>query len=229
MESFLFFFAGFIGWQAGKNISKLTNAIINWKQSKRTETYRVYREEKKGDKRIDTVLLVIGAYVSIFLLPVGEALFSILMSVLGLLLIRIDQRIRIIPNELVLLLFIVGCMKQVMSNGIFGLGEGLIAVVATMGILIFAAFIHKFFSGAMGVGAGDIKLMMALAMILGIHQLPGLLLGISATLILYLGYLKMTAGFFLKQSFPMALQIMGGFMLALHQNWILDFIAVAIR
>ncbi|WP_242870066.1 prepilin peptidase [Tindallia californiensis] len=229
MPSFLFFFAGFIGWQAGKNISKLTSAMINWKQAKRTETYRVYREEKKGDRRINVILLVTGAYLAIFFLPVGEALFSILMSVLALLLIRIDQRIRIIPNELVLFLFIVGCMKQVISSGILGLGEGLIAVVVTMGILIFTAFIHKFFSGAMGVGAGDIKLMMALSMILGIHQLPGLLLGISTTLILYLAYLKMTAGFFLKQSFPMALQIMGGFMLALHQNWILDFIAVATR
>lgn len=229
LEVLLYFFVVFAGWKLGKNISVLTNCIIRWKQRKRTEAYRTFRKEKPFDKIIDSILITVGIVIAVTYMPMTEAVFTSLMTGMALLLVRIDQRIRIIPNELVLLLLLVGCMKQIALKGIIGLGEGLIAALITMSIMLLAAFLNKLFSGAMGVGAGDIKLMIALSMMIGIHQLPNLFIGISTTLLLYLVYLKITVGFFLKQSFPMAVQIMGGFILAMHHTLLIDMIKIVIK
>ncbi len=111
--------------------------------------------------------------------PAAALLFSVLFST-ALLIALIDFWIRIIPNELVLALLIVGSAFQ-------ALRFGFLALLGSAACLAAMLFLFALVAGIMGfgkVGAGDVKLAGAMGLALGYPGVLSALIMMSAALII---------------------------------------------
>jgi leader peptidase (prepilin peptidase)/N-methyltransferase len=82
---------------------------------------------------------------------------------LGLIIAFIDINIRIIPNELVLIIIILGIIFQTINYGLYG-------IIGSIMSMIFIMIVFTAIAGFMGfgkVGAGDVKLAGAIGLALG--------------------------------------------------------------
>ncbi|STD63422.1 Uncharacterised protein [Erysipelothrix rhusiopathiae] len=110
---------------------------------------------------------------------------------------------------MVLCVLVIGVIYQFVTNGFHGLSTGLIAMLLT-GILFFAtAFLTKAFSGSLGVGAGDIKLAIALSFMLGLPNILTFLIGIVLCLLIYIVIGFYTKTMYIGSTFPHVYTING--------------------
>lgn len=126
----------------------------------------------------------------------------------------VDYRIRIIPNELVLLVFLLGLLLNLTEGGAGQLISSVISCLCTFALFLLTARITYCFVKSMGVGAGDVKLASAVAFAVGASRLSWFYLGIAVSLLAYI-----FIGFYLKRikigsTFPMGGQIMAGLVVA---------------
>lgn len=207
-----------------KNIPNVLIKTILWKEKQNNKTYTLHRNEYNWDKWVNGVLISVGFGLAFYYYGIYKAIFASIMVVLAVFGARLDQRIRIIPNELVLLIFTLGLIHQLVTNGLKGIGSGFLALLITAVIFFLSAFITRLLSGSIGVGAGDIKLAMALSMIMGMENIFIFLLGIVLFLAIYIiiGFLTRTLA--IGNTFPMCTQIMGGAIIALYYPIILQLI-----
>ena len=117
------------------------------------------------------------------------ALPAALLWTVALLIGLVDIRTRIIPNEAVAVLAVLGALFQLACFGVRGLLWALVCMVAVMAVFSILAFAM----GGGAVGAGDVKLAGAMGLALGYHILYGLI-GMGALLAAY-----SFAGFVLKK------------------------------
>ena len=210
----------------GYNLSKVVDKAILWKEKQKDKKYNLYRTEYYWDKWINGILISMCFAASFYYFGVYKAIFTSLITLLAVFGARLDEKIRIIPNELVLFILILGLVSQIFKTGIKGIASGFLAVIVTGGIFFLSAFITRFLSGSIGVGAGDIKLVMALSMIMGIDNIFIFLIGIVLFLLLYIIIGFSTRTLVVGSAFPMCTQIMGGAMLALYYPIILELIEI---
>ncbi len=120
--------------------------------------------------------------VSFFLIEniVAAALSSILFS-LAVLIAIIDLRIRIVPNELLLIMILVGIPFQMIN---FGVSAALISVLCMAAMIIFFISV-AFLVGFDKVGAGDVKLAGAMGLALGYPNIITALVIMSAVFLVY--------------------------------------------
>lgn len=142
--------------------------------------------------------------------PFEGLLIGILIT-LGLVIIFIDIQIRIIPNELVIALAMVGVIFQLLS---YGLGSLMIAIVCMIVMMVVFTSVAGFV-GFGKVGAGDVKLSGAMGLALG-YPLVTTAVGIMAVVLLVF----IAIGFVFKKIFlstmlPLAPFMMSGFIFAL--------------
>lgn len=215
-----------VGLIIGYNLSKVVDKAILWKEKQKDKKYNLYRTEYYWDKWINGILISMCFAASFYYFGVYKAIFTSLITLLAVFGARLDEKIRIIPNELVLFILILGLVSQIFKTGIKGIASGFLAVIVTGGIFFLSAFITRFLSGSIGVGAGDIKLAMALSMIMGIDNVFTFLTGIVFFLLFYIivGFSMRTLA--IGSAFPMCTQIMGGAMLALYYPIILELIEI---
>lgn len=213
-----------LGLTIGYNVSKIVDEAVIWKEKQNNKTYTLHRNEYNWDKWVNGILISAGFGLGFYYFGLYKAIFSSIMLVLAVFGARLDQRIRIIPNELVLLIFGIGLIHQLVTNGLKGIGSGFLALLITGVIFFLSAFITRLLSGSIGVGAGDIKLAMALSMIMGMENIFLFLIGIVFFLAFYIlaGFLMRTIS--IGNTFPMCTQIMGGAMVALYYPVILQFV-----
>jgi leader peptidase (prepilin peptidase)/N-methyltransferase len=93
----------------------------------------------------------------------------------------IDLRIRIIPNELVLAVIILGIIFQLVHFGVKNVIVAAFFMVALMSVLILAANILGFEK----IGAGDVKLIGAMGLVLGYPDIITALIATSSSMMLY--------------------------------------------
>lgn len=218
-----------IGLVVGYNLSKVVDEAILWKEKQKDKKYNLYRTEYYWDKWINGILIAISFAASFYYFGVYKAVFTSVITLLAVFGARLDERIRIIPNELVLFILILGLVSQILRTGIKGLASGFLAVIVTGSIFFLSAFLTRFLSGSIGVGAGDIKLAMALSMIMGIDNMFIFLTGIVLFLLFYIIVGFLTKTLTVGSAFPMCTQIMGGAMLALYYPVILELIETLSR
>lgn len=143
-----------------------------------------------------------------------QALFVCLFVSFALVGTLIDHSLRIIPNELLLMLLAVGIVYRVVDGGFQSLSGSLIAFGCVMAVFVGAAFLMKLIKGQRGVGAGDIKLAAVIAVIAGVPGVIYFALGSSLAILVYC-IVKMnmgTLGFSLY--FPMCAHLMIGLLCA---------------
>lgn len=174
-----------------------------------------------GKSRVFLIVLAAAfAVLSVCFVPLGQVPFYIGFCVIVIVGTLIDNRIRIIPNELVLLLLTLGLAYRLMIVGFTGVLRSLLASLITAGVFLLAAGATYFLKKNIGVGAGDLKLAVTLSFVVGTSGIYLFLFGMAAAMLLYClsGFLfrKLT----IVSTFPMCGQIMAGFVFALFVPYV---------
>ncbi|WP_083851550.1 A24 family peptidase [Sedimentibacter sp. B4] len=183
MNIILKFICGVIGGFLGYNIPYFSVRIM---------------EYKKGKININSGKVLIGPTLSkvcfalfnaaawlLCINNVDNGIAAVLISIqitLGLIIAFIDMNIRIIPNELVLTVLILGIVFQTELNGIRGIIVSVISMIFIMIIFTAVAVIM----GLGKVGAGDVKLAGAIGFALGYPLVVTAMATMSAILILFI-------------------------------------------
>ncbi|WP_159442043.1 prepilin peptidase [Clostridium sp. Marseille-P2415] len=150
-----------------------------------------------------------------FLLPFDRALFVMIISNIAVFGICVDAFIRIIANEMLWVILAAGLCYRIYLGGpraLWGSAGALLIVIAVFGMTILFTFVRK---GTPGVGMGDIKLAMIIAITVGWPGVFYFLTGMAGAIGIYC-LAGMKCGFLARDStFPMCGHIMAGFLIAL--------------
>ncbi len=172
-----------IGLYIGYIIPKLSLKLIEYK--KKTKNID-NKEAQLFDSRINILIILFNGAAWCFTAYTAESLFAaVLISVqisLGIIFAYIDIKIRIIPNELILVLLALGITYQMFNYGLEGILGSIICMVFIM--IVFTALAT--FMGLGKVGAGDVKLAGAIGFALGY---PSVVTAMGAMAAVLLGYI----------------------------------------
>lgn len=117
---------------------------------------------------------------------------------------------------MIVVLLILGALYQLITKGFMGILYGIFSMAVVFVIFMVTLKITKGFSSTGSkIGAGDLKLMMAMALITGY---PDVLMGFTAMSVSMLGYVMVglsTKMISMKSTFPMAVFIMIGLVVGL--------------
>ncbi len=207
-----------LGFISGLLIPEVSEEIIAYKLKKKG---REVPEPLKLNKLLLAVPNALLFALAAWLMPLPEALITCIFGYIALVAAVIDYRIRIICNEMVLLIFVLGIVYRVINGGVGSLLGSLGAFAIVLVVFGGAAVITRLIANDIGVGAGDIKLAMAIAVTVGFggifYFLGGIALAIGAYSIIGLNMHLLTT----KSTFPMCAHIMFGFLAALFVPYIL--------
>ena len=144
-----------------------------------------------------------------------KVIFTIIFIAIALVISLTDCYIHLIPNECVLLLFGLGIVYRILFDGLSGLLNALIALGLV--ILIFGGSSAIFFliKGRTGLGAGDLKYVFALAVIIGTSGMIPFLSGMAIAILLYIFIVMGKHLLLINDYFPMAAHLSCGFLVAL--------------
>ena len=171
---------GISGMIIGFNIPAISLKIMEYKKAK--------ENINKSEDFLFSKLLKIcfclfngiaWVFAGLYVNSISIALLIIIQITLGLIIAFIDINIRIIPNELVLSIIILGIIFQTVSFGFYG-------IVGSVMSMIFIMIVFIAIAGIMGfgkVGAGDVKLAGAIGLALG-YPLIVTAMGIMAIVLL---------------------------------------------
>ncbi len=208
------------GVAAGYAVPNLAEKMIQYKCAKRNQNPPSFYMLKWYKQ----ILMILG--VSLFALaawkmPFAEAVIVCIFVMIALTATVIDIQIRIIANEMVLFLLVLGIIYRIVAGGIHSLLGSIGALAFIIAIFGGAAFITKVITKNIGVGAGDLKLALVIAITVGYSGVFYFLGGMAAALGVYcvaglkLGLLTS------KSTFPMCGHIMAGFLIAIFAPYVL--------
>lgn len=194
-----------------------SNKLIDYKNKKAS----VEREMFKTSKLFEFLFpLTVGIAAVYFVnwrnLAFWQQLFVIIFCFIGCVGTLVDNRIRIIPNELVLFILFLAIPYRLIDGGFSYLLNSFVTMFGIMSFLVGTFFILRMFiASIVPAGAGDLKLVMAVAFVLGY---PDIINGMFFISIFLCGYV-FVGMFFNRLTFksyvPMAGFIMSGMMFEL--------------
>lgn len=153
--------------------------------------------------------------LSCLLLPFDQAIFTVLISYIAAFGICVDRLIRIIANEMLWVILAAGLTYRIHSDGLRGLwgsAGAMVLVIVIFGLTMLFTYARK---GTAGVGMGDVKLAMIIAITVGFPGVFYFLTGMACVIGFYC-MAGMKYGFLVRDStFPMCGHIMAGFLIAL--------------
>ncbi len=120
--------------------------------------------------------------------------------ILGMVILLVDIRIRLIANETVLALLVLGLVFRLITAGFAGLPNSLLTMIGIMAVWLFLCK----FMGFGSVGAGDVKLCGAIGFLFGYPAVATPILVMAITMLGYIGIGLLTRRINLKSFFPMA-------------------------
>lgn len=137
-------------------------------------------------------------------------LFGALITI-GLLIIFIDLQIRIIPNELVLAMAIVGILFQTFKYGLASLATSVVCMAVMMAVFTSVAG----FVGFGKVGAGDVKLAGVMGLSLGYLNIVMAVMFMAIILLIFIIIGLLFKKIYLSTMLPMAPFMMTGYIVSL--------------
>ena len=162
MNIFKIIVFGIVGLVIGYKIPDISDKIIKYK---RPETN--IDENNFLDSNIMRVMIVaVTAVLWVLSGSINNTIIGLLISAqitIGIIIAYIDVKIRIIPNELVLAMVVLGIIFQILNYGFKALIGAAITMVVMMAVFTAVAG----FVGFGKVGAGDVKLAGAMGIALG--------------------------------------------------------------
>jgi leader peptidase (prepilin peptidase)/N-methyltransferase len=201
---------GFTGLILGYKIPCLSIMIMNYKGKEVTQTNNFIFS------RIAQLLLSLinGALWYNASLCVNSTLAALIvgiMSTMGLIIAFIDICIRIIPNETVLFLAMIGAVFQITYYDLKSLIIAVICMIAMMVIFTSVAGLVGFGK----LGAGDVKLAGAMGLALGYPLIITAVIAMAIVLIIFIGIGLLSKKIILSTMLPMAPFMIIGFIFSL--------------
>ena len=203
-----------LGLLIGLFIFKISDKIIRYKCGK------LDKEVPKPDimsKMLKNVFILVhvSLYIATYLImPLTKAIFVGLFITIAVIGTLVDIYIHIIPNETVLFLLGIGVVYRIVTEGLPSFMGSLLGLLLITGLFLGTGAIVYLMKGTIGVGAGDLKLAMAIALTLGYPGALYFLFGLAGAILGYLVLRYKSKTLVFGASFPMAGQIMTGFIVA---------------
>ncbi len=155
----------------------IAGALMGWMITETAENFTKYKYQARTAQLIGTqtaqslplriTLTLLNAGIWAFAVQrLGDpfaSLFIALLMTVAIIIVLIDVRIRMIPNELVLVVMVLGILFQLLHYGTGRIIPAAFSMIALMILLIVVAAIIGFEK----VGAGDVKLIAAMGLALG--------------------------------------------------------------
>lgn len=185
--------------------------------------------EKLLSKPERSAIILVSAglsVLSVYFAAPEQAPFYVIFWLIAIIGTLVDNQIRVIPNELVLMLLIVGLVYRRIFTENGTLMESLAALLLAVGILASSAGITFFFKKNIGIGAGDVKLIAAIAFIMGLSGVYLFLFGMVLAILIYCIFGLASGKLIIGSSFPMCGQIMAGFVIALFVPYFIPIISI---
>lgn len=204
-----------IGLIIGFSMPVVATLVNKYKLNKYDREYDEDHEYKGYTSFVTAVLLFFLFYIAASIYEVPAILIVLVLLTLAVIGTLVDMKIRLIPNELVLIILILGITLRILTEGFAALKGSLIALLLVVVIFGITAGITYMIRGSAGVGAGDFKLMSVIAITLGMPGVVYFLIGMSIALVFYVIYGTITKKLTLGSAFPMCGPIMVGFVYAL--------------
>lgn len=174
---------GAVGICIGVLLPAVAKRIAAYKLSQRNRQLETHRQDrwlvKQGAGLFVGLSSGIYAYFSDNALLIG---FSIVLIGIATVFALIDWRIRIIPNEMVIITLVLGTLYQFAGYGLKSLGLALICMMGMLTLFVILGLIV----GLQKIGAGDVKLVAVMGLILGYPNIVAGILAMSIALLIYL-------------------------------------------
>lgn len=144
-----------------------------------------------------------------------KVFFAIIFIAIAMVISLTDCYIHLIPNESILLLLGLGIIYRLLFDGLSGLLNALLAL--GLALLIFGGSSAIFFlvKRRTGLGAGDLKYVFALSVIVGTSGMNPFLSGMAVAILLYVFIVMGRHLLLMNDYFPMAAHLSCGFLVAL--------------
>lgn len=208
-----------VGFAAGFIIPCLAQKMIRYKcakQHQNTPAFYMLMWQKQMLILLSASLFALAGWQ----MPLAEAFLVCVFVLIALTATVVDAQIRIIANEMVLLLLVLGIIYRIIVGGAHSLLGSLGALAFVVAIFGGAAFITKIIIKNIGIGAGDLKLAMAIAITVGYPGVFYFLGGMAAAIGGYCVTGLMLRLLTPKSTFSMCGHIMIGFLIVLFAPYI---------
>lgn len=117
----------------------------------------------------------------------------------------VDIRVRIIPNEMVLMIIVLGIFLRFIEFGFAGLLNSFLTVLGTVAFMFLSYFITKaFYQNLNPFGAGDMKLILAVAFVMGYPDVLGAFTVCIGTMLAYISVGMLFKKLHMRSYIPMA-------------------------
>ena len=212
--------AGMAGMVVGKQTPALSLRLIGYKETKKGKQYKPYvfpewRSWLYGAGLAAVWAMAVYCYTAAYVVTIAA------LAVVAMVVIYVDNRYRIIANEITLPLMAFGLLFNLLRGGIKGVGGSLLAAVFGTLVCAAAAVLTK---KNQAVGAGDVKLMMAAAMVTGFYGFTYMMFFMAVSMGIYciggLLFKKLT----LQSYFPMGGFLALGMVLAFFDKQLMPFL-----
>ena len=196
--------------------------------------YAKYKQEKRGKEftgQITTSMRVVSVLSAVayslyayMFLPLTSAVFASIFMMFAIFGVIVDHMIRIIGNEMVGIMLIVANIYRVMDGGFKSLLGSLLAIVCVIAYFALADLIVRLHHGQRGVGMGDVKLAMVIAVAVGFPGIYYFVIGMAIA-VLYVVLSRILKNIYLwkqvfnpNNTFPMCGPIMVGLLFTIIQQ-----------
>lgn len=204
-----------LGALAGYIAPRLSDRYISTREALRG----VSLKPTPRSKLEQAVYIIAGAAVftlAAWRLPPVSAVAAMASALVLLTAADIDNRVRLLPNPYIITLLVVGVLSRLLAHGISALPGMGIALVISILLLALSAVLTSLIMHTTGiVGAGDVKLIMVMALASGY---PGFLYGLAAMAAALVGYAvfgMMFRRLTPKSYIPMGGPIVAGYLVSL--------------
>ena len=212
--------AGAAGLAVGKKTPQISLRLIEYKEGRRGEAYHSYLFPEWRSWIYAFGLAVIWA-AAVYWYSLAQLAVTAVLSTAAMVIIYMDNRYRIIANEITFPLMICGMVLNLAGGGIEGfLGSLLSAAIGIALCLAAAALTRK--SGA--VGAGDVKLMTAVALVSGYPGFVNALFFVAVSMGIYCAAGLLMRRMTLQSYFPMGGFIAAGMVFAIFEKELMPWV-----
>lgn len=196
-------------------IPKLADMYVDFKLKKYPD-HKVYDINLTMYKVAYFLSSAVVSYFMILSSSIVECIFVIGFTICALVSIEVDNRVRLIGNEMVLGILLAGIVYRAVLGGFPFLVNSFLTMLGVGVFLILSFYLIKpFMATIVPAGAGDFKAMLAIAFVLGY---PDIVLAMMTTCIVMLVYIivgMLRKKIALTSYIPMAGFIMTGFIVGL--------------
>lgn len=201
-----------LGAAAGALLPQAAERMAAWKMEKKGKTLEsapAYTAQLT--RALCIAANALGWGLCAYFGSIAAALLSAALWSCGVVLILLDLRLRIIPNELLLAMLVLGLPLQVLQQGFGGLPRAVFSMLVIM--MVYMSLGN--FMGLYKIGAGDVKLSAVMALVLGYPYIMWAMLAMALSMLLFCGVGIALRKMTLKSMLPFGPFLVPGFWVGL--------------